>query len=396
MFRKALITLKYSDRYIIELSRAAIFNDVPYIPQEELDWEYIYSKSVEQNIVGLLFTAIVKLPEKFKPKEHLLSLWKKKMIETVAATSKQYLEFERINKVALEANKIIIALKGAHIRKAYPVPELRTMGDFDVLVDKKNIGIIKSIFKNNGYNVNKDLFGITADNINAHWEIFISLEQEFVSNSDYWNQELFKNIEFEDNCYTLKPTYFLAHMIVHTGRHFVETGAGIRNLCDIALYVNINKDRIDFLKLKDICCSQNFAKMYNYILNAVSDWYRVDLSEINFDRKETEKFMEYFLLNGIFGRHDNVLLRQFSLDERENSRGLKRLFFPPVSTLQNRYKYLKKYPFLLPIAWLQRIIYGKFGKKIKITRMLKDLHSAVEYSDERMKWLKELDLTEKH
>ena len=391
-----MIRLRYDDRYIVELSRAAVFDDIPYIPQEDLNWVYIFTKSIEQNIVGLLFTAIAKIPEKFKPDEKLFLRWKQKMLETIAITSKQFLEYEKINKCALKKNIPIITLKGAYIRKKYPVPELRTMGDFDILVNNTNINMIKSLLIENGYSISKDLFGITADNANAHWEVFVSMEQEFVYDSDYWNKEIFNNVEFVDGQYTLNPTFFLAHLIIHTGRHYIETGAGIRNLCDIALYIRDNKSKIDFTKLEEICCAQNFVKIYNYILNAVHIWYGVDLSEVNFEKKETDKFIEYFLLNGIFGRHDNVLLRQFSLDERENSKGLKRLFFPPAKTLQNRYKYLRKYPFLLPIAWIQRIIYGKVGKKINFSRMFKDVRGAARYSDERIQWMKELDLVDKH
>ena len=106
--------------------------------------------------------------------------------------------------------------------------------------------------------------------------------------------------------------------------------------------------------------------------------------------------MEYMLLNGIFGRHGNVLLRQVSLDERTNSKGIVRLLFPPVSTLKDRYKYLRKFPFLLPVAWIQRVLYGKFVKKVSIKRMIGDISEATEFSEERLKWLVNLNLKDFH
>jgi hypothetical protein len=98
----------------------------------------------------------------------------------------------------------------------------------------------------------------------------------------------------------------------------------------------------------------------------------------------------------VFGKNDNVLIRQVSLDENENTKGLRRLFFPAAKTLENRYKYLKKSPYLLPIAWIQRILYGRFGKKVKFTRMLSDINDAMEFSEERLKWLRKLGLNDKH
>ena len=141
---------------------------------------------------------------------------------------------------------------------------------------------------------------------------------------------------------TTSYTYFLAHTVIHMGKHYIEKGAGIRNLCDIALFVSKYKEQIDFVLLKNICDEQNFRKILNYTLNALNQWYGVELSGIDFEKADTGKFVEYFLANGIFGKHDNVLLRQFSLDEREDSKGLKRLLFPPAATLKNRYKYLQK------------------------------------------------------
>ena len=63
--------MKYDDRYILELSRAAIFDDTPFSPEENINWRYIYNKSIEQNITGLLFTAINKLSDEYRPNKEL-------------------------------------------------------------------------------------------------------------------------------------------------------------------------------------------------------------------------------------------------------------------------------------------------------------------------------------
>ena len=388
--------MKYDDRYIVELSRTAIFDDTPFAPEESVNWEYIYNKSIEQNITGLLFSAVSKLSKEYRPDKELYAKWQQKMLETIAVTSRQYNEFLKMSKVVSDAGIKMVGLKGCIIRNQYPVPELRTMGDFDVIVENDSLKAVGELFSFNGYDVTKDLFGIVADNKKAHWEIFTSLEEEFVINTRTWSEKILETSMALDGIYTTSYTYFLAHTIIHMGKHYIEKGAGIRNLCDIALFVSKYKEQIDFGILKNICDEQNFTKIFNYTLNALNQWYGVVLSGVDFEKTDTEKFVEYFLTNGIFGKHDNVLLRQFSLDEREDSKGLKRLLFPPVSTLRNRYKYLQKYPFLLPVAWIQRILYGRFTKKVKFSKMLKDIKGASGFSDTRLQWLKELDLIERH
>ena len=51
--------MKYDDRYIVELSRAAIFDDTPFVPEESVNWEYIYNKSIEQNIASTSINSFI-------------------------------------------------------------------------------------------------------------------------------------------------------------------------------------------------------------------------------------------------------------------------------------------------------------------------------------------------
>ena len=387
--------MKYDDRYIVELSRAAIFDDTPFTPKEETDWNYIYNKSVEQNIAGLLFSAVNKLPSENKPKGELLSLWWDNMVSTVITTSRQYDEFLKMAKILNGSDIKIVVLKGGAVRGLYAVPELRTMGDFDVLADKSDMKKITKTFENEGYKITKQLFGIIAENGEVSWDIFTSLEEEFAVNTEKYNKQIYNNAQRCGDYYIPRKTDLLAHILVHTGKHFITEGAGIRNLCDAAVMLKTTEFE-DISAIKDMCEDQNFRKVYDYIMSAVEDYYGVKPSGLEYEHRGSETFVEYMLTNGIFGKHDNVLLRQFSLDENEDTHGLIRLLFPPVSNLENRYKYLKKMPFLLPIAWIQRIFYGRFGKKVRFTQMLKDVRGASEFSEERIKWLKKLDLQDKH
>ncbi len=387
--------MKYDDRYIVELSRAAIFDDTPFVPEESVNWEYIYNKSIEQNIIGLLFTAVSKLSDEYKPDKELYVKWQQKMLETIAVTSRQYYEFLKMSKVVSDDGIKMVGLKGCVIRNLYPVPELRTMGDFDVLINESNISLLKNIFSENGYKVTKHIYGIEAQNKYAFWEIFSVLEEEFVIDPEKNTEEIYLNSLLDGCVYKPEITLFLAHIIIHTGKHYVEKGAGIRNLLDIALILKAYKSEIDFIKLRKICKEQNYDKIYEYIMSTMSDYFNIKIKNID-AKKNTELFMEYTLLNGIFGKHGNVLYRQMALDERQNSHGIERLLFPPVSTLKKRYKYLRKFPFLLPVAWIHRVIYAKFVKKLSIKKMASGIVDATRFSDERMSWLKKLDLIDKH
>ena len=388
--------MNYSDEYIIELSKAAIFNYKPINPLYELDWNYIFDKSIEQNIAGLIFPSLVKLDDEFKPNSLLIERWKKVMYSNIEFNSNMYNEFMKMINILKQYNIIVVGLKGCVLRNIYPTPELRSMGDFDVLVKKNDLKKIVEIFKENNYIISKDAFGITCKNKDAYWEIFYTLEEEFRNSFNIVDELAFNyNIE-TDFVNMLEYTIFLAHLIIHTGKHYVREGAGIRNICDIALFINKFKDYIDFEKVRKICIDENFENIYYYIMNSVKYFFDVDMSEIKIEKKNYKLFIEYMLLNGVFGKSDNTVVFQVSKNEDDSVKGIRKLLFPSVKLLDYRYKYLKKMPFLLPFAWVHRFFSAIFKHKYSLKTMIYDTNEAIKFSYERLERLERLGIKDKH
>ncbi|MBR1443973.1 MAG: nucleotidyltransferase family protein, partial [Firmicutes bacterium] len=182
-----------SDKYIVELSRAAIFDDMPPEPYENTDWPYIYEKSNDQNMTALIFTAINKLPGDKRPDEQLYNKWRKKAFRKIAFAGKQFNEFRSMSKKVFDENIKIVGLKGIHIRNFYPTPEIRTMADYDILAKEKDIERIEEIFCENGYEVKKDIYGIIAGKENSYWEIFTSLKEEFAQEAEMYSDMIYDN-----------------------------------------------------------------------------------------------------------------------------------------------------------------------------------------------------------
>ena len=80
--------------------------------------------------------------------------------------------------------------------------------------------------------------------------------------------------------------------------------------------------------------------------------------------------LEDLLDSGVFGassmsrKHSsNITLNAVSAEKqgRKAGNGLLRTVFPPARQLAGRYPYLKEKPYLLPLAWVNRIL--KYGKE---------------------------------
>lgn len=387
--------MNYNDKYIVELAKSSIFDKNPEEPKEPLDWDFIFSKSIEQNIAGLLFPVVNKLEMSCRPNDEIMDKWRNIMISTIGQMSNRYNEFLHMNKLMREGNIAFIGLKGCVVRNLYPVPELRAMGDFDILTSPEAIAQIKDVFKENGYSVEKDAFGIVCKSSKVYWEIFTTSEEEMRVDPKKWDSLFFGNTQYENNICRLNNTYFLIHLLVHTAKHCLREGSGIRNLCDIALFVNRYKDEIDFEVVKIACEEQKVFNIFTYIINAIEQWFDIDISDIDVEYKDTDKFVEYMLLNGIFGKHGNSMVSQAAKHEDDSIDGIRKMLFPTVKMLDYRYKYLKKCPFLLPVAWVQRIFSALFKWKYSFRQMAGDMKEAIEFSEERKKWLNELELVDK-
>ena len=386
--------MRYEDRYIVELSRAAIFDDVPYEPTEKINWDYVYKKSAEQNITGLLYTSVVRLAIENQPENSILTRWKEIMLQTIAINSKRYFEFLKMYRFIKNANYTFIGLKGCVLRNIYPVPELRTMGDFDVLYSEKETSAIKNFFVKNKYNVTNDVYGLVCKKKECYWELFFSLEDEFRVEAERWTQQIIdESITIAGICCPSYTLFFL-HLVLHTSKHFLREGAGIRNLCDIAIFLHNYARYIDFGVVYKVVSQQKMTNIYNYLLNVVIKWYKLDLKIVykDIEQQKLELFIEYSLSNGIFGKNDNILISQVTKNEDNHISRYRKIFFPSVKILKHRYKYLSKYPFLLPIAWINRFFRAVFKWKYSVKDMIHDFKTTKEYSSEREEYLKKMDL----
>lgn len=387
--------MNINDKYIIELAKASIFDMAPSEPSADVDWNYIFKKANEQSIAGLLCYAVRKLEKSQQPDDGLMAKWDKLMLSTVGIMTQRFSEFQRMTRIMAEKGIFVIGLKGCIVRDLYPVPELRTMGDFDALIPEEKLNEVKRLFLDEGYQIEDDWFGIVCGKRDAFWEVFTGVEEEFQYTSNEVKQTFFERYVCEGAINYPEATYFLSHLIVHTGKHYVRIGAGIRNLCDIALFIYRYKNEIDFEEVKRICSNEKFENIYHYLIGAVGKWFDVDISGIEIKEMDTEKFLEYSLRYGIYGKDDNALARQVSKHEDDNISSFRKVFFPTAKLMDYKYTYLKKYPFLLPVAWVHRFISAVFKRKYSVGKMTGEMKEAFQFSKERRTWLGELGLLEK-
>lgn len=166
-------------------------------------------------------------------------------------------------------------------------------------------------------------------------------------------------------------TEHLFYLICHSFKHFLHSGFGIRQVCDIILFANEYGDAIDWEKVLRQC-REIHADLFAAALFAIGEKYLTfDPEKAHYPKvwqgicvDETDMLMD-LLDSGIYGnanmsrKHSsNMTLDAVAADKNGKKAGntvLKSLF-PSAKKLEGRYPYLKKHPILLPIAWTDRIL----------------------------------------
>ena len=178
---------------------------------------------------------------------------------------------------------------------------------------------------------------------------------------------------------TMNHTDHLLYLILHSFKHFLHSGFGIRQVCDINLYATAYGSDIDWEYILS-CLEEVRAELFAASMFVIGEKYLI-FDPVKACYPECWKsitvdetaMLEDLLNSGVFGQSDmsrkhssNITLNAMIADKRGKKVSTNKLqtaikaICLPVDILSGRFTYLKKYPFLLPVAWIQRVwIYKK-------------------------------------
>lgn len=185
---------------------------------------------------------------------------------------------------------------------------------------------------------------------------------------------------------TLDHTEHLLFLLLHAMKHFIYSGFGIRQLCDICVYVNAFGAEINWERIFRLSAGVKAEIFTEALLSAGESalFLRPDLVLTETLRNRTHAdfspLLEDMMAGGVYGSADPNRLHssRFTLKTAagQPGAGLWASIFPPRSSLTASFPCLVKYPWLLPAAWSVRIArYGvsvlKSGKQVSAAESIR-------------------------
>ena len=176
---------------------------------------------------------------------------------------------------------------------------------------------------------------------------------------------MWEHVRRESGCtFHFTPEFHFLYMLTHIAKHLVSAGAGIRMYLDVAAFIRHRKDAPDWAWIRRELETLRLWPFANGVLTLVQRCFGVE-SPLELDPMEEttwDAFLEFTMAGGIFGQVGRDSGTNSLKNQSRGSEGISRVgtfmkrLFPSAKSIQSRYTYLQDKPWLLPAAWVHRLV----------------------------------------
>ncbi|MFR9263941.1 MAG: nucleotidyltransferase family protein [Bacteroides cellulosilyticus] len=252
-------------RTFLTLVRSGLWNTpvdpTPFSSMNSADWEEIYQLARTQALLAITFDGVLSLPAELRPPRPLYLQWAAKVVQIEQSNLRLNEELPEVFMPYREAGLHPILLKGQGIATHYINPLHRQCGDIDVYIGKEGQPIANNILLRHGAEAEGEasdkhasysFHGVHIENhriilrINnpAGNRYFQRLIQE-------WYPQHAETREIHEYPVSLPPVTFNAlYIFMHAFVHFLNSGIGLRQVCDWTRLLATRHEDIDKLLLE--------------------------------------------------------------------------------------------------------------------------------------------------
>lgn len=372
------MTLTTTETQFLHIARAAISGSDLSI--EKVDWPAVFALAGQQKLLPILFEAVRKMPAAGE-NAALFAVTKQQVIGQVLNQTVRSAEFADLYRKLRSAGLHPIVVKGQLCSRLYPLKDHRISADDDLYIsDAEFMACHEQLLAN-------DLRTDTpADELSAADEVsytkngsplYIELHRHLFDSAEDAHDELnhfftdLKPIEV-DGFLTMPPHEHLLYLVLHAYKHFVRSGIGARQFCDIGLWARAYHAEIDWQLLHEQCESVHAATFAAAAFRIARDYLGIDFDlPMPWDASiDVEPLLHDSLCGGVYGSNDltrlhssTVTLNAVKASRTGEKSSVLSTVFPKRAYLERRYPYLKKRPYMLPVAWVQRLAHYAGEKK---------------------------------
>ena len=368
--RHTNMTLTTTETQFLHIARAAISGSD--LPTEKVDWPAIFTLANQQKLLPILFETVRKMPAA-EENVALFAVTKQQVIGQVLNQTVRSAEFADLYRKLRSAGLHPIVVKGQLCSRLYPLKDHRISADDDLYISDAEFMACHEQLLANGLTSDTPVDELaTADEVSYTKEgspLYIELHRHLFDSAEDAHDELnhfFADLNpvETDGFLAMPPHEHLLYLLLHAYKHFVRSGIGLRQFCDIGLWARAYHGEIDWQRLREQCESVHAATFAAAAFRIARDYLGIDFDlPMPWDASiDVEPLLHDSLCGGVYGSNDltrlhssTVTLNAVKASRTGEKSSVLSTVFPKREYLERRYPYLKKRPYLLPVAWAQRI-----------------------------------------
>lgn len=347
------------------------------------EWNAVLKLAEIHRVLPMVYQAVYACPAAAKADRSVMAYYRAGALQMVVAQTRKTAGFLPMLQALRDAGVEPLVVKGITCRMLYCNPDYRLSADEDVLIPPRNLELCHQVMTRLGFSTQdagSDGYELTYIrqegmlHVEIHKSLFPSESTAYGDLNRFFEDSRSRAV-VENGIPTLCPTDHMLYLLCHAFKHFIHSGFGLRQVCDLILFANHHGGDIDWGYVLDSCRqirAEHFAaglfrigwKYLNFSLE--DSRYPIQWQAIYVDE---EQLLEDILQAGVYGSADldrlhssSITLSAVSAQKlgRGTTGSLLKMVFPSVKELERKYPYLKNKPMLLPVAWTERLLqYGK-------------------------------------
>ena len=384
--------ININEQFLEALSASLKHQTVSWKELSISEWQALFHMASQQQVLPLIYEAVCTCPAAKKEKKFLQAI-SKQVFQEVARQVMKTDQFLQIYEKLCAAGVKPLVIKGLICRSLYLKPDHRPSTDEDIFIPWEQFKVAHQVMMDAGMQLLEPENDIYAEHevpyIKRGTFLYVEMHKSlFPHQNDAYGEfnHFFKGVHeraIQENIqgmtvYTMEYTDHLFYLICHAFKHFLGSGFGVRPICDIVLFANTYGSLIDWERVLNCCKEIHAEKLIAAAFQIGRKYFGFDdvkaclpkeWKEINVD--ETI-LLEDMLEGGVLGNssidrlHSSTITSNAVVAQKRGEKAKSNIIktvFPPVKYMARNYKYLDKYPYLLPIAWMSRVV--KYGQEMK-------------------------------
>lgn len=398
------MTLTTTETQFLHIANAAVSGGD--LPAEKVDWPAIFTLANQQKLLPILFETVRKMLAA-EENAALFAVTKQQVIGQVLNQTVRSAEFAALYRKLRTAGLHPVVVKGQLCSRLYPLKDHRISADDDLYIPDAEFMACHEQLLANGLATDTPADELpTADEVSYTKNgspLYIELHRHLFDSSEDTHDELnhfFANLKpvETDGFLAMPPHEHLLYLLLHAYKHFVRSGIGLRQFCDIGLWARAYHSEIDWQRLHEQCESVHAATFAAAAFCIAREYLGIefDLPAPRDGSIDVEPLLHDTLCGGVYGSNDltrlhssTVTLNAVKASRTGEKISVLRTVFPKREYLERRYPYLKKRPYLLPVAWVQRIAHYASEKQSGAGN---SASGSIKLAKERIELMKRYDI----